>query len=111
MPCSSRTGKRGLRTCSSQEQTPAGAQDPRGLHHGPTIVGDGAERERRDHRVEGGVREREVLGVADAQIAFDVQLSRPLTGDREHLGAQLDPGEARVFMAAGEVTAGANRDL
>ena len=79
-----------------KEQLTAGAQHPRGLYHCPTIVGDRTERERRDYRVEGGIWERQVLGIADAQIGLASQLPHPAAGDAQHLGAEFEAGEAYV---------------
>ena len=65
MPCKTRTGRMGLRTGSNKSNHPPGRKS---LAASATahFVADGAERVHRDHRVEMGVREREVLGVASA---------------------------------------------
>ena len=56
----------GVRTGSNKSNHPPGRKSLAASATAQRFVGEGAERERRDHRVEMGVREREVLGVADA---------------------------------------------
>jgi hypothetical protein len=61
-----RTGRMGVRTGSNKSNRPPGRKSLAASATAQRFVGEGAERERRDHRVEMGVREREVLGVANA---------------------------------------------
>ncbi len=48
-------GQNGATDVFQEQQPPPGTQDPRGLGYGPALVGNVTERERGDHRVEGGV--------------------------------------------------------
>jgi len=81
------------------------------LPHGGARIGDRAECERAEDAVEAGVGEVECLGVADPQIRLPSRLCRPPFRDRQHLGAQLDPGQRHVVAVVGQVAPGADRDL
>ena len=57
-----------------QQQPAAGAQDALYLSNGAPLVGDGAQRQGADHRVEGGIGQLQRLGVPKTQVHPAAQL-------------------------------------
>src|SRR6266542_4214625 len=94
-----------------QQQPAAWAQHPPHLRHGSPVVGDAAQRQRADHDVERGVGQVEGLGVAQAQVDLAAESVGLAARQGDHLGAELDPGQADVVGVVGEVAAGADGDL
>jgi hypothetical protein len=94
-----------------QEQPPTRAEHPVRLGNGAAVIGDGAQRQGADDGVEGGVGERQSLGVSLAELDRQAEPPGAVSGDLEHGGAQVDPGEPNVLRIEGEVAAGADRDL
>jgi hypothetical protein len=78
---------------------------------GPARVGDGAEGERADDRVEGPVVEVERLGIAEPQIGVPSELARPPPPDCEHLLAELDPGEDDLGGVVANISRRSDGDL
>lgn len=94
-----------------QKQPSARAQHPQCLADRLPLAGNRAEPERADHRVEALVTELQGLGVADPQIGVASKLGRALARDREHLRAELDPGQAHPVAIEGEIASRARGDL
>jgi hypothetical protein len=94
-----------------QDQPPAGAQDAVRLGHGRVVIGDRAQAERDEHRVEAVVFQLERLGVADAQVDVAPELLGPLFGDLQHPRAELDPGQPNVGGVVRQIAPGSDCEL
>jgi hypothetical protein len=94
-----------------EQQPPARPQHPPHLGDGAPVVGDATQHQRADNGVERRVGQVEILGVAEAQIDLAAEPVGPVPGQLEHLGAEVDAGQADVVGVVGEVPAGADGDL
>src|SRR5260370_32024390 len=94
-----------------QQQPAARDQDAFHLADRRGGIGDRAQRQRADHRVERGVAGGQMLGVALLEFDLTAEAGSALAGDGEHRGAQLDPGDGRAGRVVGQVAAGADGDL
>jgi hypothetical protein len=94
-----------------QDQPAPRAQDPPSLRHGLAVIGNRAEGEGDDHRVEALVLQVERLRIAKAQVHVAPKLSPALASDLEHFRAELDPGQPDVTTVVGKVATCPDRDL
>jgi GNAT superfamily N-acetyltransferase len=94
-----------------QEDVSARAEHTPCLRDRAARVGNRAEAERADDRVEALVRELECLRVAEAQIGIPPELVRPALSDREHLLAELDPDYRYFDGVVGQVSRRAGGEL
>src|SRR6266568_542697 len=90
-----------------QQQEPAGPKQPVHLLDGAVFVGDGTQGKRADDGVEGGIWERQRVGVCFAQVHVTAKLVGALLGDGQHFGAQIDPGQPDSGGIKRQVEAGA----
>jgi hypothetical protein len=81
------------------------------LAEGLVGVGDVAQGEGADDGVEGLVGEPEVVGVAFLEVDLTVVVRSALTGDLQHLGAEVDAGDVGVGGVGGQVQPGADGDF
>jgi hypothetical protein len=73
--------------------------------------GDAAQHQGADDGVEGHVGQVEVLGVVEPEVDLAAEPVGLVPGELEHLGAEVDAGQADVAGVVGEVPAGADGDL
>src|SRR5206468_6511540 len=94
------------------EQQPASwPQDALHLTHGLPIVGDAAERESANDRVEALVGKGERLCVCHLELHLTPQLVGAPPGEGEHRGAQLHAREAHARGIEGEIAPRPDSDL
>jgi hypothetical protein len=94
-----------------QQQVPSRPQHAPRLGDRPARIRDRAQPQRAHHRVKALVGKLERLRVTDAKIDRPPEPLRPPAADREHLRAQLDPGQRDVGRVEGQVAGRADRQL
>jgi hypothetical protein len=92
-------------------QTTARPEDALHLRDGPGDVGHTAQRVRADNGMERTLGERKVMSVPFHEGDPESDLVRPRLGDGQHLGAEVESGEANVVGVMRQVQSGADGNL
>jgi hypothetical protein len=95
------TARSSALTCGSSEPVVSARARRLPMRYGPIA----------DHRVEGGIGQLQRLGVPEAQVHPAAQLVGLASGQLQHGGAEVGPGQADTFWVEGEVAAGADGHL
>src|SRR6516164_5905673 len=95
----------------NQDQPAVGLQHPGHLVECRVYVGYCTQPEGAHHRIECGVGEPEIVSITLSQFDFAAKLACTRAGDREHLLADIDPGQPYVGRVHGEVQPRADSDF
>lgn len=98
------------RTCSSSDTTPPG-RHTRDLSQAEERIGNGAEDEAGDDRVERIVAEGETLRIGDLERGLAAESPRSVLGTLQHLRAEVGDDRVDAVRVEVQVAAGAGTDL